>query len=106
METSDEEEIEEDPVQKQLNFLKNQHEKALNEDSLAHQEVRDAWDVDVFRNVKLGSASNLSKMQKMSDARKKKEETKTAASEAKVKVLEFAKSHNIEPYSGKVISLK
>jgi len=36
-------------------ILKKQHEMALNSDNLAYQEVREAWDVGVFRNAKNGS---------------------------------------------------
>ena len=87
-----------DPIQEELKILKNKHEKALNEDNLAYQEVRDAWDVKAFRETKLGP-----KKGKMNAAVKrfKKSMTKTAASKAEEEVLEFEKSHNIEPSSGK-----
>ena len=86
-----------DPIQEELKILKNKHEKALNEDNLAYQEVRDAWDVKAFRDSKLGP-----KKGKMNAAVKrfKKAMTKTAASKAEDEVLEFAKLHNIEPSSG------
>ena len=77
-------------------ILKNQHEKALNEDNLAYQEIRDAWDVKAFREAKLGP-----KQGKMLAAEMKKGMTKTAASKAEHEVLEFAELHNIEPSSGK-----
>ena len=35
--------------------LELEHEEALNEDNLAYQEVLDAWNVDAFRDAKLGS---------------------------------------------------
>ena len=48
-----------------------------------------------FRDAKLGP-----KQGKMHLAEIKKRLTKTAASKAEDKVLEFEKSHNIEPSSG------
>ena len=92
-----------DPIQEELKILKNKHEKALNEDNLAYQEVRDAWDVKAFREAKLGP-----KKGKMNTAVKrfKKTMTKTAASKAEEKVLEFEKSHNIESSSGNFNALK
>ena len=77
-------------------ILKNQHEKALNEDNLAYQEIRDAWDVKAFREAKLGP-----KQGKMLAAEMKKGMTKTAVTKAENKVLEFAKKLNIELSSGK-----
>ena len=91
-----EEEIEVDPIQDQLKILKDKHERALNEDNLAYQEVRDAWDVKAFREAKLGP-----KQGKMFAAEMKKGMARTAASKAEDKVLEFTKSHNIELSSGK-----
>ena len=76
--------------------LKNQLEKALNEDNLAYQAVMEAWGVDAFREAELGS-----KKGKMSASLTKREETKIAVGIAKGKVLEFAKEHNIESTSGK-----
>ena len=81
------EEWREDPVLKKIRILKTMHKKKLNAVNLLQQEIQN-------------SANHSTTQIKV--AEKKMEEAKTAATKAEIKLLEFAKSNDKEPFSGKI----
>ena len=83
----DEDEWKEDPVLKKIRILRTMHKKALNTVNLLQQEIQ--------------NSTNLTTAQ-IKVAEKKIEAAKSAATKAENKLLEFAKSKNKEPYSGKI----
>ena len=91
----EEEKWKEDPVLKEHRILKSKHERALNAVSLAEQVVANAPE----HHSKDGEKSVALQL-----AEKKIDKAKTAVIKAENKFLEFSKSKDMEPYTGKILS--